>query len=606
MIHIEHKEDCCGCKACFDACPQMSIRMKMDVEGFRYPVVDKDSCTDCGLCEDACPQLHVDGLKSGKLSEPVCYGAIHKNLEVRFKSTAGGMFSALAEEMYRQGGYVGGAVYDETWKVQHIVSNNPKDLNRLRQSKYSQSDTKGFYQAVRSLLQQGEKVLVCGTPCQMAGLRSFLGNKDYKQLVIVDFVCESVTSPRFFSLVLESWARKAKSEVAGVNFTSKAYGWRKPVQCFDFKNGESLYSRTKRDDIFSVAYHGDLVGRPSCYHCKFRGFPRISDITIANFWGCEKFEQFKPIDDNVGTSAVMINTQKGVDYFERVKPTIHCVSADIKEIISDNPALMKSPKYPYANREEFFKSLDFTSVEEAVSLCFPPKETNTVKSGLTTLKMIAKSLFNGLWYSRLHPLVFLKFLYYNTLCKEVHARWKKGALLYITPSSSIDIRKGAKLNLDGFVLVGTRKLKSENGETRFLIDRGGVMNVKGFFTMKLGSDVEVSRGATLNVNIVATNFDCRIICGNRMDLDVVSIGRDVSIRDTSVHLLALDGYEVSRPVVIGDHVWLCSGCTINPGVTIHSGAVVGARAFVISSVPAHSLVAGNPARVLSSDIEWRD
>jgi acetyltransferase-like isoleucine patch superfamily enzyme len=89
-----------------------------------------------------------------------------------------------------------------------------------------------------------------------------------------------------------------------------------------------------------------------------------------------------------------------------------------------------------------------------------------------------------------------------------------------------------------------------------------------------------------------------------MDLDGVAIGRDVSIRDTSVHMVALDGYEVSSPVVIGDHVWLCSGCTINPGVTIHSGAVVGARAFVVSSVPAHSLVAGNPARVLSSDIEW--
>jgi acetyltransferase-like isoleucine patch superfamily enzyme/coenzyme F420-reducing hydrogenase beta subunit len=576
--------------------------MKMDVEGFRYPVVDKDSCTDCGLCEDACPQLHMDGLKSGKLSEPVCYGAIHKNLEVRFKSTAGGVFSALAEEMYRQGGYVGGAVYDENWKVHHIVSNNPKDLNRLRQSKYSQSDTKGFYQAVRTLLQQGEKVLACGTPCQMAGLRSFLRNKDYNQLVIVDFVCESVTSPRFFSLVLESWARKAKSEVAGVNFTSKAYGWRKPVQCFDFKNGESLYSRTKRDDIFSVAYHGDLVGRPSCYHCKFRGFPRISDITIANFWGCEKFEQFKQIDDNVGTSAVMINTQKGVDYFERVKPTIHCVSAVIKEIISDNPALLQSPKYPYVNREEFFKSLDFTSVEEAVSHCLPSKETNAVKSELTTLKIIAKSLYRGFRNSRCHPFVFLKFLYYNILCKEVHAQWKKGALLYITPTTSVEIQKGANLYLDGFVLLGIRKLKSEITETRFLIRSGGVMNVKGFF--KIHGDVEVFSGATMNVGFVGTNFNCTIICGNRIDLDGVAIGRDVSIRDTNAHLLALDGYEVTRPITIGDHVWLCSGCTINPGVTIHSGAVVGARAFVLSSVPAHSMVAGNPARVLNSDIEW--
>ena len=177
MIDIKEKKNCCGCNACYDICPKDAITLSTDIEGFWYPRVDIDKCINCGLCERTCPQLHIGALKKNDFEYPVCFAAIHKNIEVRFGSTTGGLFSALAEQMYREGGYVGGAIYNKDFSVSHFISNNPADLALLRQSKYSQSQTCGIYKEVKRLLMAGEKVLICGTPCQMAALRRFL-NKD--------------------------------------------------------------------------------------------------------------------------------------------------------------------------------------------------------------------------------------------------------------------------------------------------------------------------------------------------------------------------------------------------------------------------------------------
>lgn len=188
--------------------------------------------------------------------------------------------------MYREGGYVGGAIYNKDFSVSHFISNNPADLALLRQSKYSQSQTCGIYKEVKRLLMAGEKVLICGTPCQMAALRRFL-NKDYENLIIVDFICKSITSPKFYAKYLDYWERKVGSQLVSFKFKDKELGWRSLVKRFDFKNGKTMYSRAQDNDLYSMAYHGNIVSRPSCYFCQFKGFPRMSDITIADFWGVE-------------------------------------------------------------------------------------------------------------------------------------------------------------------------------------------------------------------------------------------------------------------------------------------------------------------------------
>lgn len=207
MIDIKRKEDCVGCGACHDACPRDAIYWETDIEGFWYPRVNQDKCIECGLCEKVCPIIQSGKLNCTNAETPVpdVLAAYNADPEVRFKSTSGGIFSVLAEKMLADGGYICGAVWTEDFGAKHIISNRRENLLRIRGSKYFQSDMTGVYREIRSVLAKGEKVLVCGCPCQMAGLRAFL-RKDYDNLLLVDFICCSINSPKLFKDTSRTWS----------------------------------------------------------------------------------------------------------------------------------------------------------------------------------------------------------------------------------------------------------------------------------------------------------------------------------------------------------------------------------------------------------------
>lgn len=606
MIDIKEKRNCCGCNACYDVCPKDAITLSTDIEGFWYPRVDIDKCINCGLCERTCPQLHIETLKKNDFEYPVCFAAIHKNIEVRFGSTTGGLFSALAEKMYREGGYVGGAIYDKNFSVSHFISNNPSDLTLLRQSKYSQSQTCGIYKEVKRLLVAGEKVLICGTPCQMAALRRFL-NKDYENLIIVDFICKSITSPKFYAKYLDYWERKVGSQLISFKFKDKELGWRSLVKRFDFKNGKTIYSRAQDNDLYSMAYHGNIVSRPSCYSCQFKGFPRMSDITIADFWGVEKYTYLKDIDDNAGTSAVMCNSSKGLAFYKQLKNIIS-LETTIEKILPGNPALLHEQKMPMMNRDAFFRDLDRKAIEEVVPqyFSFHEKERRFKTQFKKKIKSIIKPFILALRYSQYNPWVFSRFLYFNFFCRHVKTDWTNNGFIYITPYSVIEFHTGSKLELHGPFMLGVKRFRKSKEETRLLLEKNAHMLVAERFCLGYGSNIEVFANAYLGIDNCGTNYNTTIICGKKIELKGrVSLGRDVSIRDTNAHIIAIEGYKVLRPVIIENHTWICSGAVICPGVKIKEGAVVGACSYVIQNVPAHTLVSGHPAKVVMKDIAWK-
>jgi len=352
MINIQNKVDCCGCNACGDVCAHGAITFKTDNEGFWYPEVDMQKCIDCGLCEKVCPIINVKELKKNDLPESICYAAEHKNLEVVFDSTSGGLFSALADIMYKSGGYVGGAVFNEDFKsVRQFISNDKKDLPRLRSSKYLQSSLEGFYSQVKDLLKAGEKVLVCGSPCQMAALRAFL-RKDYDNLIIADYICRGINSPKVWGKYIDSFEERYGSKVVYCKAKSKEYGWRNLTQKVILEDGRHMYETLDQSNFTQGYLRTNAYCRPSCYDCKFKGYPRIADITLADFWGIDKID--KKMEKNLGTSLVMINSKKGKLFFEDVKNKINYFQVPFEKAEQGNPALNKPLAAPLVDRKEFF------------------------------------------------------------------------------------------------------------------------------------------------------------------------------------------------------------------------------------------------------------
>lgn len=230
-------KSCCGCSGCEQICPKKCITIQPDSEGFLYPVVDESKCVDCGLCVKHCPIM----TDAKRCDEPKVYAAKYKDRTSAFKSTSGGLFIPLAKEVLAKGGVVFGCAYDENLVARHIAVSNESELYKLQSSKYVQSDTRGIYKQVKTLLADDKYVLFSGTGCQVAGLKTFL-NKDCEKLLTVDIVCHGVPSPALFKNYVDYMGRKLGGKLTSYNFRSKEKrGWDLYYKAENGKKSKSDY-----------------------------------------------------------------------------------------------------------------------------------------------------------------------------------------------------------------------------------------------------------------------------------------------------------------------------------------------------------------------------
>ena len=605
MIKIKDKVDCCGCNACGDACNQKAITFKTDIEGFWYPEVDMDKCTDCHLCDKVCPIINRKELHND-FETPLCYAAIHKNYEVRFDSTSGGLFSAFAEKVYRDGGYVGGAVFNQDWSTRHFISNDKADLPRLRSSKYAQSDASGIYKQIRDLLKLGEKVLICSAPCQIAALKSYL-RKDYDNLYTIDFICRGVNSPKLDQKGDADEEREYGSKIIYKKSKNKELGWKNLTYKIIFANGQVKYL-TRNVNLATRGYlTTNVFSRPSCYDCKFKGEQRNSDITLADFWGIENVD--KSMDDNLGTSLVMIHSKKGKDFFDSIQQKIKAVEIPFESTVRKNPMMLQSQPAPLVDRDAFYKDLDKGTYKEVAEKYFPFTDNRKQK-----IKKYLRVFKNLCLFYNFNIFQIPRFVYYNFIKNNITTRFSKNGLLYFSNRTIVDIHHTAKINLEAPLFIGWKKMKRSKLESRFIMEKNSSLEVKSSFSCMYGADIEIFTGASLvirgdlfNQRGGGPNIGFTLICGNHIEIgEECRIGRNVTIRDNNGHhYLSMQGYKESKPVVIGKHVWICEGATIMQGVKIVDGAIIGAHAVVYSNVPAFSLVSGNPAKVVQTNIYWK-
>lgn len=330
-IKITDKTKCTGCAACVNVCPKDCIELKEDSSGFSYPFVDMEKCIECDLCIKKCPVLFFDKNKKNE-AKPQIYAAQTRNSELRFESTSGGIFTELAKQILEQGGKVCGAAYNDRNLVEHILVSDKSGLNKIRQSKYIQSEINTIYRQIKEKLKYDKPVAFCGAPCQVAGLYNYLGKRP-ENLFTFDFICRGMNSPKAYEYWLKEIEEKTGSKVTRVWFKYKENGWKKSPKCtrVDFKNGKYEVFDGKKN-TFMCGYLGpNLYIRPACGDCQFKGFPRIGDITLADFWGLNS-----QLEDDRGTSLVMINNQRGQRLFDEINSNLSFESHDVEEIIAGN------------------------------------------------------------------------------------------------------------------------------------------------------------------------------------------------------------------------------------------------------------------------------
>lgn len=351
MIEVyTKKENCSGCSACKSVCPVNAITMISDDEGFLYPSIDTQKCVKCKLCLKVCPFYENFRLPTN-YSLPEVYAVKHKSDKVRITSTSGGMFTAISDKILEQDGLVYGAAFDKEFNLIHSKAESEIERNLFKGSKYIQSDLLNSFKEIKVYLLEGKIVLFTGTPCQNAGLYSYLINSgvDIDKLYLCDIVCHGTPSPLIWREYINFIFKKYKKTIKEYYFRYKPKGWRGMNVYIKFNDGSSLYNNSDAL-LYTKIFYSHFATRPSCHSCKFTNLNRPSDITIADFWGIER--TMPEFDDNKGISLVLINSEKGKKLFEEVKSNIVFIKSDTKECLQPN---LYRPSYQSPIRIKFWK-----------------------------------------------------------------------------------------------------------------------------------------------------------------------------------------------------------------------------------------------------------
>ena len=377
------EDKCCGCFSCSNICPTNAITMKLDHEGFYYPYVDKNTCINCGKCTKVC-NINSEKAIVYKNNNDFFYVQAHD--KVRNMTSSGGVFYLFAKNVIEQGGIVFGASFDKKKKCVIHSDTDHINLSEILRSKYVQSYLGVTYTTVRYWLDKGRVVLFCGTPCQIYGLIMYLG-KHYDNLITVDFVCHGVPSTGFFYDMIKEQEEIHNSEIHNVTFREKDKGWRKQVIKFYFDNGDI---EVNNSDYYYYYYCflQNISLRKSCFTCTCPE-SHIADITIWDAWNIHK-------DDNLGTSAVMINTIVGTRLFNAIRPEVKMAKpanlADF-EICFSNHSKMKIYRRARKSRKSFFEFYTKYGFLKTLKFWYPIYfRINEMKSQIRTVGVKVKRL----------------------------------------------------------------------------------------------------------------------------------------------------------------------------------------------------------------------
>lgn len=387
--------NCCGCRACGQICPVTAIAFQSDTEGFIQPHIDSTICINCGKCLKICP---IENPNVFDQAQQIGYAAKITAKNHLAHSSSGGIFYALAKTTIDNGGFVCGCGTDHDFMPVHRMISDLKEIRNLQGSKYVQSDMNTIFTQTRERLEEGSSVLFSGTPCQIAGLRNFLG-KDYPQLYCIDLICHGVPSRKLYAAYLEWLGKNRGGKVIRHEFRNKQrHKWSLTMRA-DIEMHGGKVKKLIRMASLDPYYHNFLQGttyRESCYKCPYAQPKRTGDLTIGDFWGVEKTHPH--LYDINGVSCVLINTNKGKLLWSKATPLISSEQVTIEAIIKFNGNLQYPTKRP-ALRDQIYKRLNRGGGFDAV-----PYDISTSDYAIDTIKNFIPNILRQkikIWINRI-------------------------------------------------------------------------------------------------------------------------------------------------------------------------------------------------------------
>ena len=322
------KNHCCGCGACSQVCPKNAITMKPNLQGFLYPSVDRKKCIQCGKCIHYC-SFNRNEKKETISAYPSFYALKHNDENVRLNSRSGGAFTALTNRILEENGVVYGCDLINNRVVKHVRVETKSDRDRLRSSKYIQSDITNLFKQIKEDLIAEKKVIFVGTACQVAAVKSYLRSVNTQNLLLIDIVCHGVGSPVFWNDYLNNVEKKFNKKIKKAEFRNKRdLWWKANIETFYFTDEQY------NGELFKKYYVSHLIMRNDCASCPYKSMSRTGDITLGDCWGIS--DAYPEFDDNKGVSLVLINNEKGETFFDQIS-NISLIKVDFSKLVQQSP-----------------------------------------------------------------------------------------------------------------------------------------------------------------------------------------------------------------------------------------------------------------------------
>ncbi len=353
MRVLEDMNLCYGCHACYNACPVNAISMQENEEGFLMPIINTTLCIHCGKCEKVCPINSATFLNN---TTPTVIASMSSD-EIRANSSSGGAFPLIAKYVLKNNGVVCGSALNKNYDAEHIIIEKEEELPILQKSKYVQSRIGKTYTQLKQFLDEGRLVFFSGTPCQVAGLYSFLGNGVRpSNLITADLLCHGTPSPKAWQIYLEEICDK--KSIKSLEFRTKKYdGWNASYDLRIVMEDDNELIIPQAENPYIKAFLDKRINRNSCSHCQFSRCPRQGDFTLGDFWGVNNYD--RSLNDNKGTSLIFINNVKAKTLFSKLESSndiVQCTEVPLSATVWRNPHIYR---FPMANpdRDSYLNAL---------------------------------------------------------------------------------------------------------------------------------------------------------------------------------------------------------------------------------------------------------